>query len=58
MNFYHQLEETAFVLRHSYELLLKLSQKNVTCEAFPITLGDPLYQMPRNIQVQFQGSAH
>ena len=40
MNFYHQLEQTAFVLRRSYELVIKLEQKNLTCKAFPITLGD------------------
>lgn len=52
-NFYNQLEQTAFVLRHSYELVLKLTQKNLTYEAFPIMLGDQLYQMSWNSQVEF-----
>ena len=54
MNFHHEHEQTAFVLRHSYELILKLTQKNSTFEAFPVTLGDRLYQIPRNSQVEFQ----
>ena len=49
----HQLEQMAFVLRHRYELVLKLAQKNLTCEAFPIMLGDLLYQMSWKSQVEF-----
>ena len=55
MNFYHRPEQTGFVLRRSYELVLKLAQKNLTGEAFPITLDDHLYQMPWNSEVEFQG---
>ena len=55
MNFYYQLKQAGFVLRHSYELVLKLAQKNLTCEAFPIMLGDLLYQMSWKSQVDFQG---
>ena len=55
MNFSRQLEQTAFVLRHRYELVLMLAHKDLTCEAFPIALGDRLYQMPWNNQVEFQG---
>ena len=54
-NLYHQLGQTAFVLKHNYELILKLAQKNLTCEAFPIQLGDRLYQVPCNSQLKFQG---
>ena len=54
MNFYCQLEQTV-VLRHSYELVLKLAQENLTCDAIPLRLDDWLYQMPWNSQVEFQG---
>ena len=54
MNFYCQLEQTV-VLRHGYELVLKLAQENLTCEAIPLRLDDWLYQMPWNSQVEFQG---
>ena len=48
------VEQIDFVLGDSYELVLKLTHTNLTCEAFPITLGDRLRQVPWNSQVEFQ----
>ena len=51
MNFYYQLEQSAFVLRDSNELVLRLAQKNLTCKAFP--LGGIFYERLWNSEVKF-----
>ena len=47
----HQLEQTAFVLRDTYELVLRLAQKILTCKDFP--LGSRFYKKLWNSEVKF-----